>query len=45
MKATLLKVEKNWTIIIERTDGTVNDYRFSTKKDATKWAVQVGLKF
>ena len=27
MKATLKKIEKSWTIIIERADGTTNDYR------------------
>lgn len=44
MKATLTKIEKSWTIIIERADGTRNDYRFSTKREATKWAAQAGLE-
>lgn len=43
MKATLKKIEKSWTIIIERADGTTNNYRFSTKKEALKWAAQAGL--
>ncbi len=43
MKATLRKTGKNWTLIISRNDGTVNDYRFSTKKEAIKWAVQAGI--
>lgn len=45
MKATLKKIEKNWTIIIERNDGIRNDYRFSTKKEATAWAELAGIKF
>ena len=36
--ATLRKIEKNWTIIIERNDGTRNDYRFKSKKEALEWA-------
>ena len=45
MKATLKKIEKNWTIIIERNDGTRNDCRFSTKKEATAWAKVAGIEF
>lgn len=45
MKTTLVKIEKNWTIVIEREDGTVNDYRFSSKKEALKWAKLVGITF
>lgn len=45
MKTTIKKIEKFWTIIIERDDGTTNDYRFSTKKEATAWAKRVGIEF
>ena len=44
MKATLKKIEKGWTIIIERNNGTRNDYRFSTKKEATTWAKIAGIE-
>lgn len=44
MKATLTKIEKSWTIIIERADGTRNDYRFSTKREAMRWAAQTGFE-
>ncbi len=43
MKVTLTKIEKSWTLIISRNDGTVNDYRFSTKNEAIKWAAQAGI--
>ena len=41
--ATLKKIGKRWTIIIEREDGTSNDYRFDTKDEARKWAKLAGL--
>lgn len=44
MKATLTKIEKFWTIIIEREDGTRNDYRFSSKAQAQKWARNIGVE-
>lgn len=44
MKATLTKVEKFWMILIERDDGTRNDYRFNTKARATKWAKTAGIE-
>lgn len=44
MKATITRIEKIWTIIIEHNDGTTNDYRFSTKNEALKWAKVVGIK-
>lgn len=44
MTATLTKIEKTWTLIINRDDGTTNDYRFSSKKEAFKWARQAGIE-
>lgn len=44
MKAELKKIEKSWTIIICREDGTINDYRFNSKADAKKWAKQAGIE-
>ena len=41
--ATLRKIGKSWTIIIEREDGSRNDYRFDTKAEARKWAKLAGL--
>lgn len=43
MTATLRKTGKYWTIIIDRDDGTRNDYRFRTKKEATNWAKLAGV--
>ncbi len=43
MKTTLKKIEKFWTIIIEREDGTYNDYRFSTKREARAWLKAAGI--
>lgn len=40
---TLKKIEKYWTIIIEREDGDWTDYRFNTKNDARRWARLAGL--
>lgn len=45
MKATLTKVEKFWTLLVEREDGTRNDYRFNTKAQARSWAKAVGIEF
>lgn len=44
MTTILRKIEKRWVIIIEREDGTVNDYRFSSKKEAKNWAVLAGIE-
>lgn len=44
MNATLKKVEKFWTLIIERQDGTRSDYRFDTKAQARKWAKTAGIE-
>lgn len=44
MKVTLRKIEKNWTLIIEREDGICNVYRYSSKAEAKKWAKSVGIK-
>lgn len=44
MTAKLTKIEKTWTLIINRGDGTTNDYRFSSKKEALKWARQAGIE-
>ncbi len=43
-KVTLTKIEKSWVIIIARTDDTSNVYRFSTKREAMKWATLAGLE-
>lgn len=40
---TLKKIEKHWVIIIEREDGSRNDYRFNAKAGARKWAKLAGL--
>lgn len=42
--ATLKKIERNWTIIIHREDGTCNTYRFQTKAEANRWAKQNNVK-
>ena len=42
--ATLKKIEKRWTIIVEREDGSRNDYRFNTKAEARRWAKAAGLE-
>lgn len=41
---TLKKIEKYWTIIIEREDGDRTDYRFNTKNEARRWAKPAGLE-
>lgn len=41
--ATLKKIEKTWTIIIEHQDGSRNDYRFNTKAEARRWAKLAGI--
>lgn len=42
--ATLKKIDKTWVIIIERGDGTRNDYRFASKAKALRWAWLAGLE-
>ena len=42
--ATLKKIEKRWVIIVEREDGSRNDYRFNTKAEAHRWAKAAGLE-
>lgn len=44
MKANLFKVENFWLIVIEREDGTRNDYRFVSKGTALKFARNCGLE-
>lgn len=44
MKVTLTKIEKFWTLLVEREDGTRNDYRFETKAQARKWAKTAGIE-
>lgn len=44
MKATLTKIEKFWMLLIEREDGSRNDYRFNTKAQAQKWAKAAGIE-
>lgn len=43
MKATLKRIDGRWTLIIERKGGT-NDYRFSNKLEAKRWAKSVGIE-
>jgi len=43
MKATLKKIEKFWTIIIEQRDGSRNNYRFATKREAQAWLKAAGI--
>ena len=45
MTAELTKVTKAWIIIISHEDGTMNDYRFTTKAQALQWAKAAGIKF
>lgn len=42
-KIELRKIEKNWVILITHEDGTCNDYRFKTKREAMNWARLVEL--
>ena len=42
--ATLKKIEKRWVIIVERDDGSRNEYRFNTKAEARRWAKFAGLE-
>lgn len=44
MTATLKKIERYWTIIIEREDDSRNDYRFCSKAEAKKWAKLAGIE-
>ena len=44
MTGKLTKIERRWVIIIEREDGTVNDYRFPNKMEAKKWAALAGVE-
>lgn len=44
MKATLTKIEKTWTVIIEREDETRNIYRFNSKAEAKRWAKTAGVE-
>ncbi len=43
MKTTLKKIERFWTIIIEREDGDRCDYRFNTKREALAWCKLAGV--
>lgn len=40
MKMQLVKIEKTWTVIGKREDGTTFDYRFNSKREAEKWMRQ-----
>lgn len=44
-KAILTKIGKAWLVIIQRSDGTTNDYRFTSKEAALRWAENAGVKF
>lgn len=44
-KTELMKIEKNWVILITHEDGTNSDYRFGTKREALDWAKVAGLNF
>ena len=37
MKSTLKKIENYWVLIIEYDDGSRNDYRFRSKREAFDW--------
>lgn len=38
MSYSITKIEGTWTVIGVREDGTRFDYRFSSKREAQKWA-------
>lgn len=40
MKMQLVKIEKTWTVIGTREDGTSFNYRFNSKREAEKWMRQ-----
>lgn len=37
-------VEGYWYLLITNEDGTVNDYRFISKRELTAWIKKAGLK-
>lgn len=43
MFAVLKKVDGVWTIILKRTDGTFEDFRFVSEGSAKHWASIVGI--
>lgn len=43
-KATLRKIGRAWVIVIEGADGTRNEYRFTTKGKAIRWAQLAGVE-
>ena len=43
MFAVLKKVDGVWTIILKRTDGTFEDFRFVSEVAAKHWANIVGI--
>lgn len=45
MNAKLVKTCEFWVIVIEREDGTRNDYRFGTKREALAWGKRAGVSF
>lgn len=43
MFAVLKKVDGFWTIILKRTDGKFDDFRFVSEEVAKHWANLVGI--
>lgn len=44
VKATLIKADGAWQVILKWSDGeTCNDYRFPTHSAAMAWAARVGV--
>lgn len=44
MKYEVRKTSYGYVLIINREDGTVNDYRFNTKSELNRWAKSAGIK-
>ena len=45
MHAHITREGSYWVLVINRADGTVNDYRFQSKSELKKFAAAVGIIF
>ena len=44
MKYEILKVTGGYVLVIDRADGTRNDYRFSSKAKLNRWLKLAGIQ-
>lgn len=43
MKYEIIKAVKGYVLVIDREDGTRNDYRFKNKAELGRWMKRAGL--